>query len=353
MFGPEPLFPQLSLAAALRDLKARSPRARANAIRALPDALAADCRGPEETEAPAVSQLGFARLEAHAQHSAALTGLRALDGDADGFVRGLAMIARGRLADVTLLGEYRRGTLAPRPQDPAKQWIKESAILGLGELAAFAPPPPGVEHDDILRALLEALDDPAPEVRFQAIAVVADAAPSMAGELLPPRLALETEAEVRAQIYATFLDRGDPPGVVVAAARAATGAGRDGDHESSAASERESFAAARLLASLRIADAAQRLLRGMSDGDERDDAIEAMAALEPSDIPEAATDLAERLTRRWLVPPVTRVRAAYLLARVRPDEGGALLDRMARSARASVRDAVVDARAALHTLSQR
>ena len=40
MFGPEPLFPQLSLAAALRDLKARSPRARANAIRALPDALA-------------------------------------------------------------------------------------------------------------------------------------------------------------------------------------------------------------------------------------------------------------------------------------------------------------------------
>ena len=110
---------------------------------------------------------------------------------------------------------------------------------------------------------------------------------------------------------------------------------------------------ARLLASLRIADAAQRLLRGMSDGDERDDAIEAMAALEPSDIPEAATDLAERLTRRWLVPPVTRVRAAYLLARVRPDEGGALLDRMARSARASVRDAVVDARAALHALSQR
>mgnify|MGYP002053749424 CR=1 FL=1 len=107
------------------------------------------------------------------------------------------------------------------------------------------------------------------------------------------------------------------------------------------------LAAARLLASLRIADAAQRLLRGMSDGDERDDAIEAMAALEPSDIPEAATDLAERLTRRWLVPPVTRVRAAYLLARVRPDEGGALLARMARSARASVRDAVVDARAAL------
>jgi hypothetical protein len=297
--------------------------------------------------------LGFSRLEAHAQHGSALIGLRELDGDADGFVRGLAMIARGRLADATLLRDYRRGTLAPHPQDPAKQWIKESAILGLGELAAFAPPPPGVEHDDILRALLEALDDPAPEVRFQAIAVVADAAPSMAEELLPPRLALETQAEVRAQIYATFLDRGDAPSLVVDAARAATGVGRDGDGESDPAAERESFAAARLLASLRIGAAAERLLRGMTDGDERDDAIEAMAALEPSDIPGAAADLAERLTRRWLVPPVTRVRAAYLLARVRPEAGGALLDRMARSARASVRDAVVDARAALHTLSQR
>ncbi len=357
MFGPEPLFPRLSLAAAIRDLKARSGRARANAARALPDALAADCVGPDavadDAPSPAAAELGFSRLETHADHRAALEGLRDLAGDADGFVRGLALIGRGRLGDASLLREYRAGAFAPSQREPARQWIRESAMLGLGELAKFTPPPPGVEHDDLLRCILEGLDDPAPEIRFQAVAVVADAAPSMVPALLPARLESEDEPEVRAQIYDIFLDRGDAPETVLNAARAAAGDDDTPRHQPAAPSVRESFTAARLLASLRLKDAAPRLLRGMTDSEERDDAIEAMAALDAGDIPEAATDLARRLTRRWLVPPITRVRAAYLLARVHPTDGGALLDQMARSARASVREAVVDARAALTTLARR
>lgn len=346
------------MAASIRDLKARSARARANAVRALPDALSTDCAGEDEQneadEGPSITTfgLGFERLGAHPQHRPALEGLRDLAQDSDGFVRGLALIARGRLGDAALLRDYRAGTLAPDSQGLAR-WVRESAMLGLGELAQFSPPPPGVEHDDLLRCILEGLDDPAPEIRFQAVAVVADVAPSMVPELLPQRLDVDDEAEVRAQIYDVFLDRSDPPATVLDAARMAANSETTANPEANAPSVRESFVAARLLASLQDKVAAPRLLRGMDDRDERDDAIEAMAVLNPSDIPAEAISLALRLTRRWLVPPVTRVRAAYLIARVSPVDGGALLDRMARSARASVRDAVTDARAALAILAER
>jgi hypothetical protein len=45
-----------------------------------------------------------------------------------------------------------------------------------------------------------------------------------------------------------------------------------------------------------------------------------------------------------------RVRAAYALARMAPATGLALLDRLAGSRRAAVREAVADARAALAAL---
>ena len=79
MFGPEPLFPRLSLAAAIRDLKARSGRARANAARALPDALAADCVGPDAVadDAPSpASPIGSLRLEGRPEPAPSRTGSR-------------------------------------------------------------------------------------------------------------------------------------------------------------------------------------------------------------------------------------------------------------------------------------
>ncbi|MGB1701218.1 MAG: hypothetical protein ACPHRO_14775 [Nannocystaceae bacterium] len=351
MFGPEPLFPRLSLEAAIRDLGARTARARANAVRALPDALATDLDPRDDTADS--HPITATQLQAHPRYTAAIEGLRALATDEDGFVRGLSLIGRGRLGDTSLLHAYREGALAPSEREPARQWIRESAMLGLGELAKFTPPPPDLEHDEVLRCIIEGLEDPAPEVRFQAVAVLADAAPSTVPNLLPSRLHEEDEPEVRAQLYEVFLDRGDSPGAVVDAALQTVDVRDDATSLSDPGTDRESLAAARLLASLRRPEAAPRLLEAMHNPDDRDDAIEAMAVLAAEDIPEGAADLARRLTRRWLVPPVTRVRAAYLLARVSPADGEALLERMARSPRASVRDAVKDARAALATLAQR
>jgi HEAT repeat protein len=49
----------------------------------------------------------------------------------------------------------------------------------------------------------------------------------------------------------------------------------------------------------------------------------------------------------------TRVRAAYALARIEPERGSALLDRLAKHPRPAVREAVAEARVNLAKLAAR
>ena len=347
MFTPEPIFPTLSLAAAVRDLRARGTRARANAARAVPDALS---NALEADAAP--HMIGTARLAAHPSYTPALAGLRDLVRDRDGLVRGLAYIARGRLADPLLLAELEDSDDGDDPVIDG--WVLECRMIALAELARHVPPPLGVERDAILRGLVSRLADGAAQTRFQAAAALADAAPSIAREVLAGHLPRETHPLVRGQYFDIFFDLGDPPSSILEAARESLRDGdSDGDGDDDPAHLRGSFAAARLLASVADACAADRLARAVHELEHRDVALEALAALPSTAIPRDTVDYARRMVHRWLVPPVTRVRAAYLVARAEPDTGEALLSRLSRSLRPSVRAAVEDARAGLAQLAAR
>ena len=345
LFLPEPIFPVLRLEAALRDLRARSPRARANAARALPDSFTRELCDEERPP----HELGAARLAAHAAHAEALRGLRHLAMDPDGLVRGLSFIARGRLADPGLLDEVRGSAPQHEAETVADAWVQECRIIALAELARFSPGPRGVERDEVLRQVMEVLGRGSPQTRFQAVAALADVAPSMARDLLATHLHGEPHPRVRAQILDVLREHGDAAPTVQASAAATVAATpAEGDDEAL-----ERFAAARLLASVSDPRGATVLIDAVSDPERRDDALEALAALPSPSIPADAVESARRLhDRRW-VPAITKVRAAYLIARAVPDLGLPLLHRWGKSLRPSVREAVADAMAALETLTRR
>ena len=112
------------------------------------------------------------------------------------------------------------------------------------------------------------------------------------------------------------------------------------------------FAAALALTAARDPRGGPQLLRALGRPEDRGRALEALAALGPL-APPAALPAVRRLARSFFTPGLTRVRAAYALARLAPGEGEAVLARLAGSLRASVREAVVDAQAGLAQLAAR
>jgi hypothetical protein len=87
----------------------------------------------------------------------------------------------------------------------------------------------------------------------------------------------------------------------------------------------------------------------------RDRALEALAALGAA--PAADIEPVQGLVARWWLPSITRVRAAYALARMAPagpdNPGLRLLARLRWHPRAAVREAVRDAHANLEALAAR
>jgi hypothetical protein len=106
------------------------------------------------------------------------------------------------------------------------------------------------------------------------------------------------------------------------------------------------------LTAARRPEGAPRLLAALARQSTRDRALEALAVLGPAGPPEIA-DAVRRYTSGWLTPVFTRVRAAYALARIEPERGQALLDRLAKHPRAAVREAVAEARVNLAKLAAR
>jgi hypothetical protein len=101
--------------------------------------------------------------------------------------------------------------------------------------------------------------------------------------------------------------------------------------------------AALALTGARRPEGAARLVAALRNKETRDQALEALAVLGEqagSDAPVAV----RRLSKGPLNPVFTKVRAAYALARMLPDEGHALLDRWAKHPRPAVREAVAEAR---------
>jgi hypothetical protein len=111
-----------------------------------------------------------------------------------------------------------------------------------------------------------------------------------------------------------------------------------------------------ILASVRDKAAGPALVEALGRRVHRDRALEGLAVLGRA-APSTAVEVVDTLARGWLTPGVTRVRAAYALARIvapgtadRPNPGIALLARLAWHPRPAVREAVADARANLRQL---
>src|SRR5690606_6762465 len=110
------------------------------------------------------------------------------------------------------------------------------------------------------------------------------------------------------------------------------------------------FEAALLLTGARDPAGGSRLVEALSAGAHRDRALEALAVL-ATNRQRSAAPAVRKIARRWLTPAITRVRAAYALARIAPREGEALLRRFARSYRPGMRQAVHEANKALDELA--
>ena len=323
----------LTLEAAIRDAAAPRPAAREQALVQLPAALLAAIGRPGPL---------WRAWEQHPRGPAAHQALRrALHDDPEPVMRGHAAVALGRLGDPDVVAPVRPWCEEPAP-DP---FLRESAVLALGYLGVAAR-----EHADTrgaVRALLrQALAADEADLRFQAGVALVQVDGARAEAEVVRALRGEAHPEVRGQL-AHALTLLNPPGELACAALGELLARADGTPD-------ETFVAATGLAAARRTEGAARLVLGLSRPEERDEACEALAVLAPSLPSEPATAArarARRLAASFWTPQVTRVRAAYLLARLGAPEGPRLLDRLARSRRPAVREAVEDARAALRALS--
>ena len=336
---------ELTLAAALRDIDSPRPEIRGVATRNLAPAL--------------LDQLGlrppawWTRIE-HEQRDAAAEALdRACDDPAPQNAA-LARIGLAQLGAATAHARAREA-LASDGDDPAAMFMRECGVIALSLLGAAARSlieEPDVDGETralatellgrMLAELLALLDDPRADVRFQ----VGPSLIEVGGAALEPELlaALEREQheEVRSNLISSIALL-DPPSAaacdaLVQVLASDKGAGWLG------------WEAALALTTARRPEGAPRLLAALRSRETRDRALEALAVLGEQAGSEAPA-IVRRYTKGLLVPVFTKVRAAYALARMIPDEGRALLDRLAKHPRPAVREAVAEARQHLEELA--
>jgi HEAT repeat protein len=187
----------------------------------------------------------------------------------------------------------------------------------------------------LLAELLELLVDPRDDVRFQAGPALIEVGEAAVEPALLAALEREQHDEVRENLISSIAQL-DPPSQAACDALAEVLASDEGKGW-------VGWEAALALTAARRPEGAPRLIAALRSRETRDRALEALAVLGDRAGPEAAIAV-RRLSKGLLVPVFTRVRAAYALARMLPDEGAALLDRLAKHLRPAVREAVAEAR---------
>jgi HEAT repeat protein len=274
----------MTLEAALRDLEHRDPRVRAQAADAL----------------------GRADANERVHALPALTG--AAD-DAHPSVRYAALLSLGELAATTAVT-----TLIAHLGD-AEPLCREAAAIALGQL--------GADGGDVAwRALVTALASDAPELRFQAIASLAEIDAARAAPLVAP-LADDHDLKIRAQVAAALGDAGDHAFAAVLVRLL-----DDADeprHE-----------AALALAQLHDRRAIPSLLSALRQADRAFDSATALAALDAARDADVREMLAGEMTRLF-GDALVKVRAAEALARAGDDRGLEHLRKATRSRREDVR----------------
>jgi HEAT repeat protein len=272
------------LEAALRDLGHADPRVRAQAADALGRADAGE-------RATAVAALLRACADAHPS------------------VRYAALLSLGELAAADAVA-----TLAAHLDD-REPLCREAAAIALGQLG-----PAG--GDAAWTALAAALSSPEPEVRFQAIASLAEIDVARAVPLVLP-LVDDGDNKVRAQAAAALGDSGER-GHADRLARLLDDAD-EVQHE-----------AALALARMGDRRGVPLLTRALADRDRAYDAATALARLGVGDDGTARAAL-ERVVGRMLGDPLVKVRAAEALARAGDARALGHLQRAARARRDDVR----------------
>ncbi|MFO7566073.1 MAG: HEAT repeat domain-containing protein [Enhygromyxa sp.] len=344
---------ELSLAAALRDIEHDRPQIRGVAIRNLAPAL--------------LDELGlrppawWARIDHPRRDEAAA----ALDRACADLAPQNAALARIGLAQLSAPQTRARAheALATEGEDDAAMFMRECGVIALSMLggAARAAQELGPEltpeqaaadgearaeasalQEQILAELIDLLDDPRDDLRFQ----LGPALIEVGGDAVEPELlaALEREhhPEVRANLVSSIAQL-DPPGPAACDALAQVLAGDEGKGWLG-------WEAALALTAARRPEGAPQLIAALRRRETRDEALEALAVLGEQAGPEAPAAV-RRLSKGLLVPIFTKIRAAYALARMVPEEGQALLGRLAKHPRPAVREAVAEAREHLARLA--
>lgn len=324
--------PPITLSAALRDAALPPSRGRDLAIRHMADALLHELDGGPRWRA----------ADRHPRGGEVLTALRgALDDDASPVLQGFAAIGLGMLGDVASLPALRdRVDAGGDGQEPT--FRRECAVIALAELAAAAAGDPGAAAlvPTIAAPIAAGLESSRPEVRFQCASALVDVLGDDAEGPLVDALGREGDPEVRRALLQA-LSRLDHPGeAALERLRALVG---DPGLDREAA-----FAAALALTAARDPAGATILEAALRRPEHRDRALEALAALGAAAT--GSLPAIRRLSRGLFTPRITRVRAAYALARIAPSEGLPLLERMGRSRWPGVREAVDEARVALQRL---
>lgn len=363
MFGIIPNEGVYTIDAVIRDRESNDERTRTQALLALATTLQREVgvsaptwrlaeghpRGPEIARLLRSAIVSESRPELRGE---ALVGLATI-GEPDALsaielrldivdLREFAVLALG------VLGEAARAELLDDENADDDGTTKSSGARGTSTVTRARPDP--AAREVVARAgelIRERLDDAVAEVRFQAsLASVLVLEQAEAEPLLAARLAVEPEPRGREALLLALsaIDAPSPATCdAVVAALHADAALDDGP---------VGLGAALWLTGVGRSEGATRLVRALDRRFERDDALEGLAVLGER-APRDAVAKARRIAKGWLVPAVSRVRAAYALARVAPDEGRALLDGWRGSWRPAVREAVADADANLLELAER
>lgn len=335
--------PELTLDAAIRDASSSKLEARSKAIRNLAPALL-DARG-----VPGPVWRAAAEHERGEEVIAALH--RALEETEDPMLPGLAAVGLGLLGEPGVI-DRTQAWLERTGDDTQDIFVRECAVITLSFVGTCAPATPEGEtvRAGVRARLEQALRAEAPDVRFQAGIALVEVAGEDAERTVVEALEREEHPEVRENLV-TALSRLDPPGPrACAALRRVVESDPDG-------SDGAAFEAALALTAARRPEGGLRLVTALHRRSQRDSALEALAVLGRRAPPEAI-EHADRLMRSLWTPGVTRVRAAYALARMvarqpgTPNAGELMLQRLAWYPRSAVREAVTDAQAALRKLEQ-
>lgn len=332
--------PELSLAAALRDADAKRPEARHKALRSMAPAflVAIGKPGPRwlaTADHPDADAIATALFGALAQsEDVPLAALAAI---------GLGMLGEPEVLDAIAPWVELEGT------DDEQSFRRECAVITTGYVGVAAAGNDSAQARQCHRAVIRTLEgwfgSPFPDVRFQvALALIdVDGQPSEAA--IAKALRTEDHPEVRESLV-DALSRLDT--IHDASIRALEDVLTDEEE----GPETLGFEAAMVLAGAGRASAGPRLVAALGVRHQRDRALEALAVLGQDAGADAATEVAT-LARGMLTRGITRVRAAYALARILGGEdnaGHALLRRLGWHPSAGVREAVRDAETNLQTL---